>query len=513
MEKSRTYNSIVNSLFGIGASAITVILNFFVRIVLVRQLGEEINGLHNLFQSILSVMTLMELGISSAMIIHLYEPVKENKVDMIKGIMAFYRRVYRIIAGVFGGVCIFTAIFLMDTIVTTTIDMVRVRLYFLIFGFSFVLNYLTYYKRSLLFAEQKNRVSMGVTAVCEVIFRSIQIVLLILYKQYIIFLVLWVIEKATSNIICAIYVDKRHPYLKHNSAEISKDKKTDIFNTVKPLIINQAANTVSQSAKSILISLLLGNVSVVGYYGNYQLIINMVEMIYTQFGGAFTSSFGNLSVDNDHKRMMSAYKKSAFIMNWFAAIMCAGFFVCIQDFITIAFGKSFVLDTISVISLLLNLIFYLINIPIISIQNAMGLHNLDAKHMIIQAVLSIVLAYIGGVFYGAPGIFIGLLIPLIVFTTVRKGIVITNKAFEMSRIEYLKFVSKELMKICVTIIITSLVCCFIPIKYSLLSFIVKGAVAVVLGIMIPAVLSVNTQELKYTLSLVSSLLNKIKSRI
>ena len=80
MEKSRTYNSIINSLFGIGASAITVVLNFFVRIILVRQLGAEINGLHNLFQSILSVMSLMELGISTAMIIHLYEPVKNNNI-------------------------------------------------------------------------------------------------------------------------------------------------------------------------------------------------------------------------------------------------------------------------------------------------------------------------------------------------------------------------------------------------------------------------------------------------
>lgn len=54
-EKSRTYNSITNSIWGIASALITVVLNFVVRIVIVRALGEEINGLHNLFQNTINV--------------------------------------------------------------------------------------------------------------------------------------------------------------------------------------------------------------------------------------------------------------------------------------------------------------------------------------------------------------------------------------------------------------------------------------------------------------------------
>lgn len=75
-EKSRTYNSISNSIWGMMSALITVVLNFAVRIIIIRALGEEINGLHNLFQNTINVMALMETGISSAMVIHLYEPVK-----------------------------------------------------------------------------------------------------------------------------------------------------------------------------------------------------------------------------------------------------------------------------------------------------------------------------------------------------------------------------------------------------------------------------------------------------
>ena len=501
MEKSRTYNSIINSLFGVGASAVTVVLNFFVRIILVKQLGAEINGLHNLFQSIVSVMTLMELGISTAMIIHLYEPVKTNDVDMIKGIMSFYRTVYRSIAGIFLAVSVFVDIFLMDRLVTTTVDMALVRLYFLLFGLSFVANYLTYYKRSILFAEQKNRISMGVTAACEVAFRTVQIVLLIVFHQYIIFLLLWIAEKATSNTICAIYVNKRHPYLRNNHATLAEEKKRAIFDTVKPLVVNQAANTVQHSAKSILISMLLGNISIVGYYGNYQLIISMFEMVYTQFGGAFTTSFGNLAVENDKKRMAAAYKKAAFVMDWVACILCAGFFVCIQDFIMITFGSSFVLNVISVLSLMLNLVFYLINIPIISIQNAMGLHRLDASYMVVQAILSVLLAYIGGILFKMPGIFFGLLIPLILFTTIRKGIVITKEALGMDRKDYLVFVGFELLKVLLTVVASQSICSIISMQASILSFLIKGIIAVSMGIVIPGLLSFKSTEFKYACGL------------
>ena len=140
--KSRTYNSIVNSLWGVTASALTVILNFVVRIVIVRQLGEEINGINSLFQSVISMMALMEMGISSAMIIHLYEPIKHENHELIAGIMSFYRRVYYYVAVAFTIVGVLVSLFLIDDLVTSSIPTNTVRAYFLVFTACFVVNYL-----------------------------------------------------------------------------------------------------------------------------------------------------------------------------------------------------------------------------------------------------------------------------------------------------------------------------------------------------------------------------------
>ena len=141
-EKSRTYNSITNSIWGMLSALVTVALNFAVRIFIVRALGEEINGLHNLFQNTINVMALMETGVSSAMVIHLYEPVKNKDDNTIKKLISFYRQLYLGIAFAFLTVGLIVDVFFLRSIVSTTIDMKAVHIYFLFFALSFFANYL-----------------------------------------------------------------------------------------------------------------------------------------------------------------------------------------------------------------------------------------------------------------------------------------------------------------------------------------------------------------------------------
>ncbi len=507
-KQSRTYNSVMNSMFGVSASIVLTALNFVVRVVLVRELGEEINGLHNLFQSIINVMALMELGISTAMIIHLYAPVKEDNQYLVKGILNFYKKIYSYLALIFTAVSVLVSLFLLDRIVTTTIPLSEVRVYFVLFSLSFTVNYLLYYKRSLLYAEQRNRVSIIVSSCCELFFRTIQIVLIIIFHQYFLFLLITICEKFTCNTICNYYVDKRYPYLRNNNVLIEKEKKRAILNTVKPLFVNQMANTVQLASRGILISILLGNVAIVGYFGNYQLILNVVQMIYGQFGGAVTSGFGNLSTEQDEQRMKNAYYKTAFVMNRIAIVCCACFVCVVQDFIFVIFGQSFVIGISSVFILTLNLIVYLLDIPVISVQNAMGLHRLDSWFMVIQAAFAIMLGYFFGKVWGMTGIFVGLMIPLFVFTFIRKGIVISKKAFNMKAREYLCFIGKEFILVLGITIVTYMLCNLIGLSPSIWSIIVKFVASAVLSILFICVVSFRNQYFGETVVLLKRIINR-----
>lgn len=495
-ERSHTFNSIVNSLTGVFSSAITIILNFVVRVIIVRELGEEINGLHSLFQSIASVMTLMELGISSAMVIHLYEPVKNNDEKLVKGIMSFYRQLYARLSGVFILVSVLIDFFVIKYLVQSTVPLKTIQIYFLVFAMSYSLHYLTYYKRSLLYADQKNRVSIAITTVCELLFRSAQILILVLYQNYLVFLIILILEKISINVFCGLYVDKYYPYLvRMKSTELAIENKQSIFNTIKPLMVNQVSSTVQQSAKSVLISLLLGNISVVGYFANYQLITNAIQLVYTQFGGAFTASFGHLSVSGNKSQMRHAYLKTAFVLNLLTCVFSSGYAVCVQDFIQVVFGDNFVLPYTYVIILTVEMAAYLLSVPIVSMQNSLGIHKLDAKWMIFQAVFAVSLGYGLGSVFGMTGILIGVTSPLIICTLLHKGMLICENAVDISRTQYIKFVFKEITKVFIAVSISLLVCESLPLNISVGSFILKGTIGIVLGFIVPCILEFKNELL------------------
>ena len=477
-EKSRTYNSVVNSIIGILAAVINIIVNFAVRFVIVRVLGDEINGIHSLFQNVITVLTLMETTISTAMIIHLYKPVKDDDKAQIKELMGFYRKLYSIFAVMFFAAGMVINL-LIPFFISTTVDLGLVHFYFILFSLSFALYYFTFANRCLLYAEQNNRVSTFATMLGELIFRGTGMIFVLLYKEYWLFLVFLILEKLFSNAVCNAYIKRRHPYL-----GLMPERKTNtgirkkIFATVRPLFVNQIALTIQNSSTSVIISMLLGNVSSVGFYGNYQLIIKA----------------------DDKEKMKMVYSRVLFIISTLGIVCCCGFLACVQDFIVIAFGENSVLGMFTTILLTLNMFITLTNIPIISIQNATGTHRADAVNMIIQAVAVIVLSYIGGMFWGLEGIILGLLLPTFVFTSVIKGILISRKCMKLNTGKYVKDLIIIFLKCAVSCAVTIGVGSLITFESHLLNIVIKGAAALVVSFVMIFITSFKNENFHYMLS-------------
>lgn len=70
------------------------------RIAFARYLGEELLGLNSLYTSVLQILQITELGIGNAMIIFLYEPVKNSDKEKTKALIHLYKNVYNVFAGI-----------------------------------------------------------------------------------------------------------------------------------------------------------------------------------------------------------------------------------------------------------------------------------------------------------------------------------------------------------------------------------------------------------------------------
>ena len=151
----RTKKSIYNAIAATLASGVGMILGFITQKVFLDCLGLEYSGANGLFTNIMSMLSIVEMGIGSAIIYNLYKPIADNDKEKITTLMYFYQKCYRILAAV---------IFLLGIIIIplvpifvgeTTIPESIILLYFLALV-DIVFSYLISYKRSILIANQEN---------------------------------------------------------------------------------------------------------------------------------------------------------------------------------------------------------------------------------------------------------------------------------------------------------------------------------------------------------------------
>ena len=95
MRKKSALKNIVSKMI---YSIVITLLSFVSRRVFVSTLGDTLLGLNGLLTSVISMLSLMELGVGNAIYFSLYEPLAENNEERIKSIMRLYQKLYRYIA-------------------------------------------------------------------------------------------------------------------------------------------------------------------------------------------------------------------------------------------------------------------------------------------------------------------------------------------------------------------------------------------------------------------------------
>src|SRR5699024_6317560 len=96
---------------------------------------------------------------------------------------------------------------------TDTGDIGNISIYYLIFLFNTVTSYFVSYKFSLLNANQKNYIYTNVDLVFRVITTIIQIIVLVIYKSFLIYLLVGAFVSVIQKIALNYYLNKIYPYL------------------------------------------------------------------------------------------------------------------------------------------------------------------------------------------------------------------------------------------------------------------------------------------------------------
>ena len=104
----RKNNSIKNAIVSVLLNVLTIIFGFITQKIFAMNLGKEYLGINGLFNNILSMLAIVELGFGSAIVYNLYKPIAEKDEKKICSLMSFYKITYRVISIiiVFIGICL-----------------------------------------------------------------------------------------------------------------------------------------------------------------------------------------------------------------------------------------------------------------------------------------------------------------------------------------------------------------------------------------------------------------------
>lgn len=416
---SRTGNAIRNSAYGIGGKAVNLLFSFVSRTVFIYYLGNTYLGINGLYTEILSMLSFAELGIGSALIYAMYEPVARGRELETVQLLDLYRTAYRIIAFAVTLIGLGTIPFLPYIVKGADILTVReLRLYYVIFLFNTVASYFMTYKYSYVNALQKNYLVTNFDTAVNAVIVVMQIAAILITKDFLAYLLTHSLCLALSKAIAAVYLDRRFPILTRKpEVPLAKEERRRIFKDVKALAAGQLASVAVHSTDNIIISSFTGlGVAAVGFVSNYMMLINGVLAFVTVLFNSVVSGFGNLAATSSREDYRKAFLEVNFIDFWVYGFCCIAFYVLVPPFITLWIGGENLIDDVSFLLIVINLYLQGQHTIYMYARAAKGDFRRDIMPVILQPIVNLVVSVIGAKVFGLVGVYIGTLASRLVIT-------------------------------------------------------------------------------------------------
>lgn len=407
----RVQSAIRNMVFGQVGNLMTQLLNFVLRTIFIAHLGDTLNGVNALYTGILSVLSMAELGIGTALNYSLYKPVAAKDYEKIKSYMQLYKNAYRIIGitiAIFG---IALSPFLPWLVKQPQGITVRdLTLYYYIFLFNTVSSYFVAYKYSLVNAEQKNYIQTNILTVTKMITVSLQIVVILTTGNFYAYLLTAAGVELIQKIFVSIYLNKRYPYLKERRIEkLSRAETGQIVSKTKALVLQKVGDVARLQTDSMIISAFV-NVTVGGFVDNYKMVTNSVANVVNIFFDSVLSGFGNLIATESKDKQYQMFKVYRFAACWLYGFTAMGFFMLLTPFIVIWLGADKVLSVATVVCLLLDYYFRGERVVLSIFKTAAGVFEQDQYVTLIQGIVNLIISITLVQKLGVVGVYVGTLI-------------------------------------------------------------------------------------------------------
>ena len=404
MGNSRLKNSALNLATGLLGRMLTIILNFAVRTIFIHCLDEAYLSVNGLYSNILTVLSLAELGFGSAMVYHMYEPMATHNYQKVAGLLLYFKKVYFVVGVVIValGLCVIP---FMDVIIKDKPDVPLLTLYYVVFLLNSGLSYcFAAYKGTLFSADQRDYVKTNVQNMASIIQAVLQVLLLLLFRAYLVYLLVQLAGTVFVNACVAYLAGKKYPEVsKYKNEQLNDGEKQQLLKNTGALFLTKVGHVALNGTDNIIISAVVG-VLWVGRLSNYTLICDSVTSVLCQITAAITGSLGNFFATEDKHAGYAVLRKVEFLNFWLYGFSFIALATLLDPFIRIWAGERFVLGLPISIAIAINFFVAGYMNTLWVFRSTIGLFKQGKFRPILVAILNIVLSIFLGKLWGVFGV-------------------------------------------------------------------------------------------------------------
>lgn len=503
--------AIKSSVIGISTRIITIVLSLITTRLFLKYLGIEIKGINGLINNILSLLQLAEMGIGTAIIYALYQPIVEDNQEEICSLMALYKKAYNYIGLFVIGIGSIVSLFLRFIIEDATYgwDYIYI-IYFIQLIAASATYFVGAYRRNLLYADQKQYITVIVDAIANIIFSLCRIVIIVVFKSYLLYLLMQILQTVCSNTLICIYTNKQYPYIKNSKAE-KYDKVPELVSNIKHVVVGKVGGVIYNSTDSILITKFVGVIAV-GYMTNYYTLRSMIKMIVSSVTDPIKPMIGNFVREyNDVSKSFQLFLSYSFIRFVIANFITVGFVSLCNPLIDLWLGHEYNLPVIIPILIATDLFIDIVHGPTWEFNNVLGFFKSNRNMALGGAAINLFSSIFLVQVMGTEGVLIGTVIAQMYYWMARAFITFSH-FFHQGVIVYIWRVLSYTVITVIDIMVVVSIRRFVMPETDILHFIIMCAISVFVSATTIVVFWHKSVEFSTMISIIGKLFTKTSSK-
>lgn len=402
----RTINSLINSSFAVISQFIILIFAFITRTVFINVLGSEYLGFDTLFTNVLSILSIVDLGLGAALTYSLFKPIRNGEIEKVAAIIQYFKKMFCWLGLLMFALSIIIVPFIGELVKGSANSIPYMQKVFLFYAVLTFSSYMFMDVRTVYYAYQQNYKVLMFDFLTKIVTKTLQVIILLNHPSYLWYLGIEIIITVFFNIQLMRKAHKDYSILYDHPAKLNEDDRNKIFNDVKYLSLSKIANVGINGTDSVIISKFIGTAAL-GVYSNYMLILVSASSLLWGFLSGVAASLGDLFAEDDKTKINQIFNLYSFISVQIGTFYVAATLCLIQPFIQLWIGEDYVMGFAVVVVVIMNNYYGLITAPLSNVIATKGLFKQELPIRLIQVVINLVVSIILAINYGLLGVFIG----------------------------------------------------------------------------------------------------------